>query len=165
MENISDILLILAQYTAMQTSAKRYHWQYKFLFGDHLMFDRVADEYDKDLVDKVVEQYYMGTNRELIGETNYIVSLSTKFEAPILPCNNLSDVNNMVLALRSQVKTLMDSMNEVKTGNRGIDSVLDEISSHVTNAFGLLNGRVGDKMDAVQDELTTVKSFLVKNLK
>lgn len=139
----SDILIVLAQYLAIYNTAKRYHWQVKWagFMGDHLQFDRVAEIYDTDLVDSIIEQYYMGISRDKIHETDLIVKLSTKLEGPVLHCDTEKDASVMMTNLRGLVQSLISAINEVKTHNRGVDSELDNICAKANQALGLLNGR------------------------
>lgn len=148
----SDILLILAQYLAIYNTAKRYHWQVKWagFMGDHLQFDKVADIYDTELVDSIIEQYYMGISRDKIHETDLIVKLSTKLEGAVLHCESEKDATVMMDVLRSLVSTLISAINEVKISNRGVNSELDNICAKANQALGLLNGRSNDVLSRLK---------------
>lgn len=76
------MITILAKIKALYNDSKRYHWQCngKDFNGDHQLFDRSADTFSNDVVDGLVEIYYMGEHREELEDLNELAVLVSEEE-------------------------------------------------------------------------------------
>ena len=80
------MITILAKIKALYNDSKRYHWQCngKDFNGDHQLFDRAAGTFSNDVVDGLVEIYYMGEHREELEDLNELAVLVSEEEGYII---------------------------------------------------------------------------------
>ena len=133
----------MALIRAIHNLSKLYHWKTSGsdFYQDHLFFDRIADTFNEDLVDKIAENYFMRNHSELpqLEELDSEVSGYTMpylhaegescFNALAVLCNDLLDLVNNAYS-DSELRTC-----------RSVNVLLDEIAITTSGIKGLLDGR------------------------
>lgn len=143
------MITILAKIKALYNDAKRYHWQCngKNFNADHLLFDRVADTFDNDSVDELVEIYYMSEHREELEELNDLTSLVVEEEGYKFSDEDFSkeDINLLMMQeLSAKVEELLPLLSE-EGYSQAISNKLDDMASKATQILGLLKARISNK--------------------
>ena len=137
------MITILAKIKALYNDSKRYHWQCngKDFNGDHQLFDRAAGTFSNDVVDGLVEIYYMGEHREELEDLNELAVLVSEEEL------HQENVNlQMVQELASKIEELLPLLNEEGKYSQAVMNKLDELSSATTQILGLLRARISNNV-------------------
>ena len=145
------MITILAKVKALYSDAKRYHWQCngQDFNGDHLLFDRVADTFSNEVVDGLVEIYYMGEHREELEDLNELSVLVSEEEGYKFSEEELHQENvnlQMVQELASKIEELLPLLNEESKYSQAVMNRLDELSSATTQILGLLRARISNNV-------------------
>ena len=138
---------ILSRIKALHSDAKRYHWQCngKDFASDHELFDRIAEVFNDDLIDSLVEVYYMGEHQEELTDLNDLNDLvinqeSYKYEIDELLTSK--DLNtSMFQELQQKIEELIPMISD-KSYSQAVCSILDGFASEVSKILGLIKSRV-----------------------
>lgn len=146
---MNNMIEIMARIQAIHSSSKRYHWQCNSnTFGsDHELFDRIADTFNSDDIDRLAETWYMAYGREAILDLNIFDELVCKFTTKKFEMSDLLDENinrAMFEELKNAIETLIPLLND-KTYNQGICNIFDELASSYNQILGLIFGRLTPK--------------------
>jgi DNA-binding ferritin-like protein len=133
---------ILALFKAIKNTAKKYHWKTtgSTFMSDHLLFDRIYDDIDDDQVDTIVEQYYMGVGRKDINDLDNLITLSAQYEG-----KSFSATSESIILMYQELARMMNTfLINIEKLNllRGINSELDNLSSTITQLYGLVTARL-----------------------
>lgn len=132
---------ILAHYAGIAQCAKTYHWICKQgpqeFYGNHELFDRIAEEFNpfSDDFDKMVEQFFMSTNREQIKELYDLWFKASHVEIPHLDEEGIEFMKDELIRRLNELNELIA---KYKHKNRGINAILDEYSGKCNQMLGLL---------------------------
>lgn len=132
------MLEIIARLVALKYTLKLYHWNIEgqTFNADHPYLDEIEEPID-DFIDKLVEKYFMATNRNDLPKLFDAIMLdSSKYFGPYE--KNPEEIFKQIKNLIAQ---LHDKIEDIDT-YRGVNAVLDEISSHLLTSLGLINGRL-----------------------
>lgn len=145
------MITILAKIKALYNDSKRYHWQCngKDFNGDHQLFDRSADTFSNDVVDGLVEIYYMGEHREELEDLNELSALVSEEEGYKFSEEELHQENvnlQMVQEIASKVEELLPLLNEENKYSQAVMNKLDELASSSTQILGLLKARISNNV-------------------
>lgn len=143
------MLEFMATVRAIHNLAKVYHWKSNSteFYGDHLLFDRIADTFDEELVDKFAEQYYM-TNPVMLEELDHLTETDAIIESEYL--TKSTDPYNMFMSLHNLLNKLNEYANNYDTLNiRAFNVLMDDISSNCVAILGLITGRLNTYLDPV----------------
>lgn len=143
------MLKIMATVRAIHNLAKIYHWKSNSteFYGDHLLFDRIADTFDEELVDKFAEQYYMN-NPVMLEELDHLTETDAVIESEYL--TKSTESYNMFMSLRTLLNTLNEYVNNYDTRDiRAFNVLMDDISSNCVAILGLITGRLNTYLDPV----------------
>ena len=137
-----NLIKLLALYKAIKNTAKKYHWKTvgtEFM-GDHLLFDRIYDDISDDDVDTVVEQYYMGVGRKEIDDVDNLTNLCYQLEGKSFPANAES-IPLMYQELSKMMNAFILGAEKINSV-RGINSTIDNMSTTITQLYGLVVARL-----------------------
>ena len=146
MVSSDEMINVMAYIRAIHDIAKLYHWESNSeeFYADHLLFDRVAETFNEDTVDKIAENYFM-TNTFTVRIT-YLSKLNQstfeKVESYQLLNLDGRDSKAMSTSLFNIITDLYNYVNELTPESRSINNILDEISLNCTSLLGLLNARL-----------------------
>ena len=136
------IIEILALFKAIKNTAKKYHWKTvgSDFMGDHLLFDRIYDDISDDLVDAVVEKYFMGVGRKNIDDVDNLCLMAAQMEGESLPATteSLPLMYQQLANMMNQFITQIEKIQAI----RGINSDLDSMAATITQLYGLVMARL-----------------------
>lgn len=137
-----NLIKLLALYKAIKNTAKKYHWKTvgTSFMSDHLLFDRIYDDISDDDVDTVVEQYYMGIGRKEIDDLDNLTELCLKMEGKSFPATAES-IPLMFQELSKMMNAFILGAEKVQCV-RGINSEIDNLTSTITQLYGLVVARL-----------------------
>lgn len=144
------MLEFMATVRAVHNLAKIYHWKSNGteFYGDHLLFDRIADTFDEELVDKFAEQYYM-TNPAMLEELDHLTETQCIIENQYL--TKSTEPIDMFRSLHSLLNTLNEYANNYDTLDiRAFNVLMDDISSNCVAILGLITGRINTYKNPVE---------------
>ena len=127
---------ILALFKAIKNTAKKYHWKTtgSTFMSDHLLFDRIYDDIDDDQVDT------MGVGRKDINDLDNLITLSAQYEG-----KSFSATSESIILMYQELARMMNTfLINIEKLNllRGINSELDNLSSTITQLYGLVTARL-----------------------
>lgn len=136
------IIEILALFKAIKNTAKKYHWKTvgNQFMGDHLLFDRIYDDISDDLVDAVVEKYFMGVGRRNIDDVDNLTQLCLNFEGQSFSASE-DMIPNMYQELARMMNQFITQIEKIQA-IRGINSDLDTMAATITQLYGLVLARM-----------------------
>ena len=137
-----NLIKLLALYKAIKNTAKKYHWKTvgTSFMSDHLLFDRIYDDISDDDVDTVVEQYYMGIGRKEIDDLDSLTQLCYQMEGKSFPANAES-IPLMLQELSKMMNAFILGAEKIQL-IRGINSEIDNLTSTITQLYGLVVARL-----------------------
>ena len=137
-----NLIKLLALYKAIKNTAKKYHWKTTgtSFMGDHLLFDRIYDDISDDDVDAIVEQYYMGIGRKEIDDVDNLTKLCYQLEGKSFPAN-AGSIPLMYQELSKMMNAFILGAEKIKSV-RGINSTIDNMSTTITQLYGLVVARL-----------------------
>lgn len=155
------MLDFMAHIRAIHNLAKTYHWKTsgKEFYGDHLFFDRIAEEFDEELVDTIAEQFYMA-NPLLLNDLNDLTYKTYEIEQRYF--TGEYDPKHMFNSMYEIIFNLNAIVNKTETVDRYVNVILDEIASKCEASLGLLTGRIDSRDLPTYYESTTVRNALTE---
>ena len=137
-----NLIKLLALYKAIKNTAKKYHWKTTgtSFMGDHLLFDRIYDDISDDDVDAIVEQYYMGIGRKEIDDVDNLSKLCYQLEGKSFPAN-AGSIPLMYQELSKMMNAFILGAEKINSV-RGINSTIDNMSTTITQLYGLVVARL-----------------------
>ncbi len=129
---------VVARLHAFKVSAKLIHWK---LTGSqflelHEFMDEVAEPID-DFIDSLMERYFMAEETNSLKSIENIFKIeSTKYY--VEDFNNTESMIRFLLNLADEIKIGIDDINTY----RGVNAILDEISSHMLKVKALLKAQL-----------------------
>lgn len=137
---------ITSSIQSIYSSAKRYHWQCKGLnfMGDHELFDRIANDMPRDLIDTLSEAWYMGRGREFLEQLNEFDDLvarkvTKKFTLDELKLGNKN--TEMFMLLKTSIESFHGMLGNEEFG-AAIKNQFDEIALICEQLLGLIEARL-----------------------
>lgn len=154
---------ILARIKALYNDSKRYHWQCNGLHfaADHELFDRIADVFSNDVIDGLVEIYYMAEHREELPDLNDLTDLISEHEGYKFELDEMTGLENldneMFKELNEKIEELLPLIRSDRF-SQAIMNKLDDLASNATQVLGLIKARITrvNKEDKVLEKLSGV---------
>ena len=125
---------VVARLHALKISAKLIHWKLTGLqfFELHHYMDEISEPID-GFIDDLVENYFMSEETISLRTLEDIFKIeSTKYY--VVDFNNTDAMIKSIYELINEIKSGIENINTY----RGVNAVLDEISSHMLNSKALL---------------------------
>lgn len=134
------MLNIVARLNALKNTLKLYHWNIVggSFNADHPYLDEIAEPLD-EFIDSLVEKYFMATKREDLPKLFDVFkneSIQYYGEYSNNPDEIFEIIKNLIIDLQDIV--------EETDSYRGVNAVLDEISSHLLKSLGLIKSRLSE---------------------
>lgn len=134
---------ILARINAIYIAAKTYHWQVQgsTFYSDHLLFDRVADTFSREFIDKFAETYYMCENRALLDQINLFNQLVLKHQGRRFTTEELQATNIVEIMYRQlnvMIQQLIPLLNS-EAFSQAVKAIADELATNCVQISGLLS--------------------------
>lgn len=148
--SVPELSVVLVHLELTERVHRLHHWQAKAdpFYGDHLMFERLADGVGA-FVDKVAEKAIgMGgpENVDLSARTESLARLTDAISLLGSTVPGKDDLARRSLAATASLVRVLDlaasSMREMGTLTRGVDNMLAGIEDTVEDAFYLLKQRI-----------------------
>ena len=134
------MLNVVARLFALKNTLKLYHWNITgaSFNSDHPYLDEIEEPLD-DFIDSIVEKYFMAVKREDLPKLFEILKNESSQYYGVYsnnPDEIFKNVKNLIIDLQDIV--------EEADSYRGVNAVLDEISSHLLKSLGLIKGRLSE---------------------
>ena len=134
------MLEVIARLVALKNTLKLYHWN---IIGanfnsDHPYLDEIEEPLD-EFIDSIVEKYFMATKREDLPKLFEVFKdQSNQYYGEYT--NNADEIFENI---KNLIIDLQDIVEEIDSF-RGVNAVLDEISSHLLKSLGLIKSRLSE---------------------
>ena len=134
------MLNVIARLVALKNTQKLYHWNIvgANFNSDHPYLDDIAEPLD-DFIDSLVEKYFMAVKREDLPKLFDIF----KTESSQYYGEYSNEPNEIFENIKNLIIDLQDIVEETDSF-RGVNSILDEISSHLLKSLGLIKSRLSE---------------------
>lgn len=132
------MLEIIARLLALKNTLKLYHWNIvgETFNSDHPYLDEIHEPLE-GYIDSLVEKYFMAVERKELSKLFDIFQTeSSQYYGQ--PSTNPNEIFKQIENLILKLLEVIDEMDSY----RGVNAVLDEISSHLLKSLGLIKGRL-----------------------
>lgn len=139
---MTKLIETLGLYKAIKNTAKKYHWKTvgATFMSDHLLFDRIYNDIDEGLIDKIVEQYYMGIARSEINDLDDLCKIAVEREGRSYEAKS-ENIVEMFKEISTMMVAFLQAIQEIDK-IRGINAELDNMASVVSQLHGLVTARI-----------------------